>query len=358
MTKDYVYKLLGPTISLLLAASLSGCDTFKKVITNSYTLHGKYVDYDCNPIKNKTVKVVNHIELNQFLTAGTSSVSTDTTNSDGEFQLKLYEGHHSIIRLDNIYHYELNKVDLEQLENKSTSKDRIYFYKPYKSNNYLFLPEFREWININHYKNIDHAHPSPLSLSSGNGGRTVSVSSKIIGDNVGWEILIRAKDGFLIKKQNDYYDGHIPTTGYQSSIFINITNNEVNNWKQYNYFVKSIDQKIYGAFSLDIAVLSYDIAPNYGKHGMRVVYIWSHGEFIRSAKSTYSNSNPEHSQYVQLDKLLPIEKPYIPIKNCGNRPGFYNSQFIRHPAPSKTDIRFWEERKAYYKENNAKQNTQ
>jgi len=128
-----------------------------------------------------------------------------------------------------------------------------------------------------------------------------------------------------------------------------LTNEELNEWKQHQFYTKSVAGKIYGKFSLDIAVLSYDKAPNYGYHGMRVIYIWSHGQFIRSAKSIYSNTTPESSKYVELDKLLPIEEPYIPSKSCGNRPNFYNNQFIRHPEPSKLHIKQWEERKASYK---------
>jgi hypothetical protein len=349
MVKEYIHKIPSFTIILLLVVFLGGCDTFRKIITNSYTLHGKYVDYNCNPISNKTIKVVNRIELNQFLSSGTGSVDTDITNDEGEFELKLYEGEYSRIIIDDKPHYTLNKVDLEQLENKSSNAERIYFYRRHVNDNYIDLGEFREWIMWNNNIKQTFTGGSPLSFKIGNGGRTVSVSSRSIDETDTWVILIQAKDGYLIKEKKENNNGVIPTSGYKPSAYITLTNEELNEWKQHQFYTKSVAGKIYGKFSLDIAVLSYDKAPNYGYHGMRVIYIWSHGQFIRSAKSIYSNTTPESSKYVELDKLLPIEEPYISSKSCGNRPNFYNNQFIRHPEPSKLHIKQWEERKASYK---------
>jgi hypothetical protein len=201
-----------------------------------------------------------------------------------------------------------------------------------------------------------YSRNTPLSTISGNGGRSVSLSSRKINETDAFEILVKAKNGFLIRNKTEIVNAQIPLTGYRPSISIVHANEELNEWKQHQFYVKSVSDKVYGEISLDIAVLTYDEAPNYGRHGMRVIYIWSQGQFIRTAKSIYANSTPEGSQYISLEKLLPIEKPYIPPKTCGDRPDFYNNQFARHPAPSQLHLKLWKEKKAYYKEKNAKNN--
>ena len=331
---------------LTLSNLLGGCGTIKLLNTNSYTLYGTYVEYNCQPITKAKISAENNIQQGGYLTSTVGSTSTDTTNAKGHFELTLYEGNDSHIKASYSFYYKLNKVDLEQLNGKTTEENRIYFYKKHTSHNYDVLPETRGWL----LTSLDYKQSSLVGRYSKKQfisiGRTANkvgfISNKENEDKTGWEVLIQAKDDYRIQEQNVDFNGLLPVNGYSSQIIINVPYSDFDKWKQYNYFVKYGNGSYYGLFTIDIKLNSWVAKTDIGEQELIKIKAWSTNQYIKSTISD-STLKPLSGDYKRsttpLSKRAPIKKPYIPLKVCGTNPDFHNKMFIRHPAKSKLEKR-------------------
>ncbi|MFK5947923.1 MAG: hypothetical protein QM500_04020 [Methylococcales bacterium] len=347
------------TVLIILTSFLTGCDALIRLETENFDLHGQYVDYNCQPIKNVNIRAHSVVQSHRVnFRTGTYADDYAITNDNGQFTINLYLGSSASLLLSDQGNtlQEYNTKDLRKLSNLA-NKQFVTLYKPPIFKNYN-IQQYQGWVS----EPESGLRNKPNEIVTGSAEILHKLKIGINPDQIDIENKIQVmiewndKGKLLLLQDDSVLDGHIPTDGYSKKITFFIENSihpyeERNRWKQYILYFKSENGATYGILSLDIGLISLFDEANYktikpspiflgSNHPLHyragaILAAWGKTEIINSTVThTEDISNASHYRRV-MTTALPIEKPYIPQKTCGGMlQDTYIGYYGKHPSPS------------------------
>lgn len=333
----------------LLTSILSGCQPY----IDSFILHGRYVDYECNPLKNKEIVVHGTYlsALQAFSWSGPSHyVSVVTTNDNGEFTAWARGERLSVSpKIPDARYYRhggarsFGKKETKLLKDRVSSKNPLVIYT---DENYKQKRRTKY-----HYNRIIKIRDGELQLESK--GIPASSSS---GYGIGYDIYYRWGHVNTVKERISIFDitmysgglnevdranlpfkAHFPEEGYVQSVRLRLNNTPGEHIRK-SYYYYSQHKKRWGTLILDL--------------------VWvDDSKYVMNMVFDHLRNNDEGGRYVETLVLsVPdggfvekyrtprkiIEQPDIPPSKCGgalsyDHDGYYANDF-RIPIKTKSTI--------------------
>ena len=317
-------------------------------MSDTAIIKGRLVNYDCKPVPNKKVKVVNILREGDLFSDSITRTHIYTTDNKGYFKAKTYLGStvkilHDKWKSHEWYqlHYAARSFNYNEVKYLQENKATFMLYDTYKSdiyrrgstNKWLVKPRVVEGPSLFSPKNRKKITPAGniiLSYSHLTGIHDLLALDiylkpvDILNLHKGWKVVITFGEGGGIKKtdpNNDMPYEYPPIEGYKKEIEISLEHGafpyeKEKKWEHNIFYIKQGNGDMYGVLSLDMGFTSsfsekdfIDLLPKIidyrNKKGWDYrpdlsLIIWSKLDYIISKQGS-----------------TPIPAPYIPQKKCG-----------------------------------------